>query len=192
MSDYNDKNCPCDETDSPCDCDVSEFDDKNCPCDDVDPVCVGDVSPQNDVDCPCDESDPPCDCNVSEFNDKECPCDTEQPACDCDVTELNDPDCPCDEADPDDLFTVSYKTDIQPIWNTYCIECHYEGSETPALTADISYEQLVPAQITTYNVKQSRVYTQVNSGAMPDGKPRIPQELIDLILTWLEEGYNNN
>jgi hypothetical protein len=50
----------------------------------------------------------------------------------------------------------------------------------------------VPDYITTYNIKQSRIYTQVNSGAMPDGKPRIPQALIDLILTWLEEGYPDN
>ena len=194
VSDFNDKDCPCDETDAPCDCDVSTSNDKGCDCDNVDPPCDCDVSSNDDWNCPCDNTDPPCDCNVSDKNDKGCDCDTKQPACDCDESEFNDPDCPCDETDPDNSqYTVSYKNDIQPIWNVYCIECHDQtGGETPLMTSDVSYDKIVPDYITTYNVYQSMIYTQVESGAMPDGKDRIPQELIDLILQWLIEGYPNN
>jgi hypothetical protein len=89
--------------------------------------------------------------------------------------------------------TISYKSDIQPIWNKYCVECHdVTGGETPLLIPGKSYENVVPAYITTYNLSQSRIYVQVNSGNMPDGKPRIPQNEIDKILRWLKQGYQNN
>lgn len=88
---------------------------------------------------------------------------------------------------------VSYKNDIQPIWNKYCVECHNKtGGESPILISGESYENIVPEFITTYNVSQSLVYVQVNSGNMPDGKARIPQEQINTILRWLKQGYPNN
>lgn len=88
-------------------------------------------------------------------------------------------------------LSISYSKDIQPIWDKYCIECH-NGMETPDLTKGFSYGQVVPDLVTSYNIKQSRIYEQVESGAMPDGKSKIPGDKINTILKWLEAGYPNN
>jgi hypothetical protein len=195
VSIYADKGCACDTLDPACTCDVSDYDDKNCPCDESDNPCDCDVSDYDDKDCPCDVVDLPCDCDVSSYNDKNCPCDVVDPPCNCDNTQYDDPGCPCDNSDPENpTTTVSYSSDIQPIWDTYCVECHFSGigGEIPVLTTGDSYDAIVPEYITTYNVAMSRIYTQVESGAMPDGSDRIPQEYIDQLLLWLQEGYNNN
>ncbi len=218
VSEYEDKGCACDTINQlPCDCDVSDKDDKNCPCDDIDPPCDCDTTQFRD--CDCDIADPvydcdcnvsqyidkgcdcdtidtlSCDCDVSEFKDKGCPCDSIDPPCDCDVTEYNDPDCPCDDTDPEmPESTVSFKKDLQPIWDKHCTECHFAGQETPYLTSDVAYNQLTSTSL--YINKNfpniSVLYQQVNDGIMPDGKDRLPQSDIDKILTWIKEGSLNN
>ncbi len=190
---YDEPACECDSLDPKCPCDTTPF--RDCDCDYYHPdyKCGCNITEFTDKGCACDTLDPECECDISAFNDKECPCDVIDPACECDTSEFNEPDCPCDESDPVKVDNkVSYSKDIQPIWNKYCMECHYTGSETPDLTEGISYNKVVPAYIYEANLKLSTIYTQVNSGAMPDGKDRIPQKDIDKILQWLEEGYPDN
>jgi hypothetical protein len=174
-----------------CPCDVSVY--RDCECDTLDPVYICPCDTSLYRDCECDTLDPVyyCPCDISPYQD--CECDTLDPVydCPCDTTQYWD--CECDRdtlSRPVDV--ISYLNDIQPIWDKYCVECHYDGGDVPNLESAVSYNAIVPDYITTYNLKLSSIYTQVESGVMPDGKDRIPQEDIDKILKWLEQGYKKN
>lgn len=186
------RDCWCDTLDL-CACDTSIYYD-NCWCDTdtllFDP-CPCDTSDCLEEDCPCDPD--PCCCDSLECDEPDCWCDDNQvECCFCDTSEYDDPDCDCDDNDPPKPTELSYSKTIQPIWDSNCIECHYDMGETPNLTPGNSYRSIVPDLITTYNLKQSRIYEQVESGNMPDGGQRIPQKDIDNILEWLNNGYPNN
>ena len=88
--------------------------------------------------------------------------------------------------------TVSFSTDIQPIFNAHCnaAPCH-GGGNSPTLTAGSSYAE-IQNLVSTSNPTSSILYTEVNTGKMPEGSSKLPAADITKILTWIQEGAKNN
>ena len=87
---------------------------------------------------------------------------------------------------PDD---VSYKTDIQPIWDGNCTNCHAAGKTKPNLEASASYNELQNGYISD-PPETSKIYTKIAPGGsmakyMPPGKEA-------LVLKWIADGAQNN
>jgi hypothetical protein len=85
---------------------------------------------------------------------------------------------------------VTYNDNIKTIIDNNCIGCH---SNPPVNGA--------PVSLTTYNdVKNAiengdlieRISTTDASSLMPFGGPRLPQNLIDLVIQWEQEGLLEN
>ena len=87
---------------------------------------------------------------------------------------------------------VSLSKNLQPIFNKHCVECHYEGDQEPYLTKDQAYESILSNYINPNFPYLSSLYTQVDEGIMPDGKKKIPEKEIQLILKWIKQGYKDN
>ncbi len=113
---------------------------------------------------------------------------------------------------PPQTAEVSFARDIQPIFNSNgCVNCH-GGSGGLFLTQGQSYSNLVNvnAQAACTNKKrvlpgnpdESVLYIRTSSNSadtqcgqnsrMPQGSPRLPQETIDLIKNWIQQGAKNN
>lgn len=103
----------------------------------------------------------------------------------------------CSYVNEDDLTediiiedVVNYEANIKVIIDTNCIICHNNPPESGA-----------PMPLTTYtNVKDAvenrglinRISSTDLGFSMPFGGPRLPQNLIDLIILWEEEGLIEN
>ncbi|MFQ6607798.1 MAG: T9SS type A sorting domain-containing protein [Fidelibacterota bacterium] len=100
------------------------------------------------------------------------------------------------------LGQVDYYTEIQPIFNSYCISCHVSGHSSGLdLTQSASYQDLVnvessnyaPAlRVEPYAAENSVLWNKIsNSGTYGSVMPpsgQIDQNHIDLISTWIDEG----
>ena len=103
----------------------------------------------------------------------------------------------CSYVSEDDLIdttplpeTITYQDNVKTIIDNNCISCH---SNPPINGAPIS--------LTTYNdVKNaienngliSRISSEDLSFVMPFGGPRLPQNLIDIIIEWEADGLLEN
>ena len=86
---------------------------------------------------------------------------------------------------------VSFSGDLQPIFTTNCAlsGCHVKGSQTPYLSADVSYQQLLGGFVNTIKPEQSEIYIQINGNMevhIPDATER--QKIYD----WIRNGAPNN
>jgi len=86
---------------------------------------------------------------------------------------------------------VSFSNDLQPIFTANCAlsGCHVKGSQTPYLTSDVSYQQLLGGYVNTVIPDQSEIYIQINSNMevhIPDAAER--QKIYD----WIRNGAPNN
>jgi len=85
---------------------------------------------------------------------------------------------------------VTYNDNIKAIIDNNCIICH----NSPPVNG-------APMSLTTYtDVREAienrnligRISTNDLASVMPFGGPRLPQNLIDLIVQWEQEGYLEN
>ncbi len=93
--------------------------------------------------------------------------------------------------------TVSFSQHIVPIFNASCISgnCHSGGSPAAGLnlSATVAYSQLFAKhEIDTVNVNSSQLYTEVASGAMPQGNSKLSDYNISLIQKWIQQKAKNN
>lgn len=94
---------------------------------------------------------------------------------------------------------VSFVNDIQPIFDASCVSCHDEFHQYLNLKPCCSYYELLftgtnAPYVDTINPEQSMIYMRLMgtaSPAMPFGNP-LPQNEIDLVLRWIQEGAKNN
>ena len=99
---------------------------------------------------------------------------------------------------------VSYKADVRPILEQYCVECHGaggQGTEISGLSL-ASYDSLMQGTRFGSIVKPgdslSSVLIMLVEGRadpsikMPHGKQSIPQDKIDVLKKWVEQGAKNN
>ena len=85
-------------------------------------------------------------------------------------------------------YAVDYETEIQPIFNNNCGNCHLGNSSGDVNLS--SYENTMNSDvITPGNHEQSTLWDEINSGNMPQGNnPELSEEEIDLIAQWIDEG----
>lgn len=86
---------------------------------------------------------------------------------------------------------VSFSSDLQPIFTSSCAVsgCHVKGSQTPYLTSDVSYQQLLGGFVNTIIPGQSELYIQINGNMqvhIPNAEDR--QKVYD----WIRNGAPNN
>jgi len=87
--------------------------------------------------------------------------------------------------------TVNYTNDIQSIMANNCTFCHSNPPVNGATTSLVNYTQV--AESVNNNGLINRISKQVGeAGAMPLGGPRLPQNLIDLIVQWQADGLLEN
>jgi hypothetical protein len=99
---------------------------------------------------------------------------------------------------PEVTKTVSFKTDIIPIFNQSCnmSGCHNSGGKNPDLTADKAYNSLASGNYVNPAVpEQSVLYlylTGKKTPAMPLGAASNPSNINQLVLAWIKQGAKNN
>ncbi len=90
------------------------------------------------------------------------------------------------------LFSVDYETEIQPIFNAQCGNCHLGNSSAGVNVAN--YQNTMDSDIVIPgNAQASSLYdriTRANSeaGDMPPGNAELSVEQIALIEIWINEG----
>lgn len=95
------------------------------------------------------------------------------------------PEIPTDPDNPG-YVEISFSNDIQPIFNSSCVQCH-NGTVSPDLTEGNSYSSLVPSYVTPEDSNGSQLYNQVLSG-----HGGLSPEEIGLIKGWIDQGANLN
>ena len=89
------------------------------------------------------------------------------------------------------VFAVDYESEIQPIFNNNCGNCHL-GNSSGGLNLS-SWENLMDGglsgdEVVPYDHASSELWIRVNSGQMPPGNNDLTDEQIDLIAQWIDEG----
>lgn len=93
--------------------------------------------------------------------------------------------------DPDDpnAMQISFANDIQPIFDSKCVTCHFTG-KTPDLTEGNSYASLTSGgMINTADPEASKLYTQPTEVA---GHQQYNDTEALLVLGWIKQGAKNN
>lgn len=82
---------------------------------------------------------------------------------------------------------VTYSANIKPIIEISCLGCHGSPTDNGALGSFTTYE------IVKQYVQDNRIIDRISkvegqSGFMPLGGTRLPQQTIDLIIKWRDQG----
>lgn len=93
--------------------------------------------------------------------------------------------------------TVYYQNQVQPIFNTYCTGTDCHSGPKPKENIDLSsYSKAMSSgKIKPYNAADSKVYKSLIDSDPGDRMPptgNLPQEKIDLIKKWINQGAKNN
>ena len=97
---------------------------------------------------------------------------------------------------PDAHIEVSFSTDVMPILERHCWECHSEASAELGLKLD-TYEAVMAGSdygtvIEVGDADASLLVDMIASGDMPDGGDAVPAEELEVIKAWVNEGALNN
>ncbi len=85
---------------------------------------------------------------------------------------------------------VTYDSDIKSIIDNNCISCH---SNPPVNGAPISLTNYAEVKSAIENNGLiARISSDDLGFVMPFGGPRLPQNLIDLVIAWVEDGLLEN
>ena len=100
------------------------------------------------------------------------------------------------EAPPvDPEVDVLYKTEIQPIWDNNCVECH-KGFVAPDLRPENSYNDLLNnGWVIAGNSAGSILYESVAWSGSASKMPieyKLTETEIQLIQLWIDQGAENN
>jgi hypothetical protein len=99
---------------------------------------------------------------------------------------------------------VSFHSDIQPILKSHCVECHSKGGigfKKSGFRAD-SYQHvmqgtkygpvIVPGSSTSSTLYRLIAGKTDPSIRMPYHRDPLPEEKVELIATWIDQGAKNN
>jgi len=97
-------------------------------------------------------------------------------------------------------YTISYGTDISPIFQQNCVQaCHNQNHPKLDLRPPVSYDQLLTDGTSTPYVNtttpiQSLLHLHLAGvyTLMPEGGPALSQGKIDSVYTWISQGALNN
>lgn len=100
----------------------------------------------------------------------------------------------CSNASENDLIDqtelpelVTFVNDVQPIINNNCILCHTNPPKNGAPMSLLTIETMKEAVQNRGLI--NRISSQDLSFMMPFGGPRLPQNLIDIIIHWEADGF---
>ena len=87
------------------------------------------------------------------------------------------------------LAQVDYDSQIQPIFNSKCTQCHGNSAGLDLS----SYENIMQGSnngdvIIPYDYANSELWIRVNSGQMPPGNNDLTYDQVNLIAQWIDEG----
>ena len=87
---------------------------------------------------------------------------------------------------------VDYSSEIQPIFNSRCTNCH-SGSDAEEDLSLTSYNNVMNGGdsgdvVIPYDYANSLLWQYINSGFMPPGTNDLTLTQIDLIAQWIDEG----
>jgi len=91
---------------------------------------------------------------------------------------------------------VSFSTEVLPLLETYCWECHSEESAELGLKLD-TYEGVMAGSdygtvVEPGDPDGSLLVDMVAAGDMPEDGDPMPAEELDIIKAWIAEGAENN
>lgn len=99
----------------------------------------------------------------------------------------------CTDASEEDLIestpledVVTYVDDVKSIMDNNCIFCHSNPPENGAPMPLLTYEQVKEAVENRELI--NRISTEDLAFVMPFGGPRLPQNLIDVVIKWQTDG----
>lgn len=84
---------------------------------------------------------------------------------------------------------VTYEANVRAIIDNNCINCHNNPPVNGAPMALITFDN-VKAAVENRNLI-GRI-SATDATVMPFGGPRLPQNLIDLVIQWEQEGFQEN
>ena len=87
----------------------------------------------------------------------------------------------------DNSKPISFSKQIAPIFAEKCNSCH--NNQSPKLTADVAYAQIVPSYVNTGTPASSKIYTVPVSGTH---YAKYSATEAALVLAWLKEGALKN
>lgn len=87
--------------------------------------------------------------------------------------------------------TVSYTENIQPIMQNNCTFCHSNPPVNGAPISLVTYDNVVNA-VNNGDLIDRISRESGEAGAMPFGGPKLPQNLIDLVIQWQADGLLEN
>lgn len=82
--------------------------------------------------------------------------------------------------------TITFNVNVKPIIDNNCIICHSNPPQNGAPMPLVSYENVKEA-VQNRNLI-GRISSEDPAFMMPFGGPRLPQNLIDIIIQWNEDG----
>ena len=93
-------------------------------------------------------------------------------------------------------FEVSFATEVMPLFEKHCWECHSEDNAELGLKLD-TYEGVMGGSdygtvVEAGDVDASLLIDMIASGDMPDGGDPMPAEELDVIKAWVTEGAQKN
>ena len=91
---------------------------------------------------------------------------------------------------------VSFATEVMPLMEKYCWECHSQDNAELGLMLD-TYEGVMAGSdygtvVEPGDPDGSLLVDMIASGDMPEDGDPMPAEELDLIRTWVAEGAENN
>lgn len=89
---------------------------------------------------------------------------------------------------------VKFSEQIVPIFTggDNCTACHKTGATAPDLTAANAYNAIVPALVNTTDPEASIIYWYANPVSSTHGWKKLSLGDAALILTWIQQGAENN
>ncbi|MEZ4855861.1 MAG: hypothetical protein R2812_05250 [Gelidibacter sp.] len=85
---------------------------------------------------------------------------------------------------------VTYTSDVKPIISNNCISCHTNPPENGAPMSLLMYNNVKDAILNRGLI--NRISSEDLGFLMPFGGPRLPQNLIDVIIQWEADGLLEN
>ena len=82
---------------------------------------------------------------------------------------------------------VDFQTDVAPIFEQYCVNCHHAGNTKADLEMSSRKDLLDHRAITPGKPDQSVLYTMMQKGLMPPGK-RLPDDKLTIVRDWIAQG----
>ncbi len=93
----------------------------------------------------------------------------------------------------DPTVTISFSTQIIPIFDAKCIACHKPGGTAPDLTATNAYNSIKNMNLANTTAPEtSLIYTYPNPTSTMHTWKKYSAAEAQLVLTWIQQGAKNN